>query len=496
MEHDLPINGNVGRQLNEMALTSGRKRQSKQTGFVHLFYHETEEEIHQTIPLAENVYFILALLRTKISENIAEGKELLDRLLYFQNAEGNFPVYVHEFPKCNDRFQGRHLLPALYYIMEEFKTVLGADLKLRLQSSVGKLLKFILQTFEEKPSSYMIGVKIAALTKVWGQYFNDIHLEEKGEALLKHYREEGMQLAWFIPTALADLCSSLQLVYLHIQTSPWKDFWQHLKQTWHQPTASYIGPALRQYQQDDQPQPTFYDLYLGYFTRTFSERVLDEASYHLQAVLIRPTEELMLPLELPFKIEGVIHGSSWCIHQQTHYAFSLMDKKALQNPAHENAFHPLYLIWGRQEKVHSFVCQGGNFTDFSFHVLDNHIELEVLLSPDFEVQDREKSRELSFFFNAEPDLQMTIHEQKASTFDLKEEFKLVTQDVHLFLTVMHSEGEGQFLGHLVRGNRPSQIHAKGIHRFKSFDWHVFFRTLRRSSTCKLRAVLGIHPCGK
>ena len=89
------------RRLIDLAIASGRRRLSDQTSFVHLSY-ETEGAKHDTIPLFENFCYALGLFRSKLTEDIAEGKALLERLFAFE-VEGNFPVYLHEYPVCRNR---------------------------------------------------------------------------------------------------------------------------------------------------------------------------------------------------------------------------------------------------------------------------------------------------------------------------------------------------------------------------------------------------------
>ena len=98
------------RHLIDQAVTVGRTYQSPQTGFIH--YHKScpNSTVHHTIPIYENALFILALFRTRLMDNIKEGQSLLAKLLHFQNKEGNFPVYLHEFPLCRDFSTGIQLL--------------------------------------------------------------------------------------------------------------------------------------------------------------------------------------------------------------------------------------------------------------------------------------------------------------------------------------------------------------------------------------------------
>ncbi len=496
MEHDLPTTLNLERQLNDLALAAGRKRQSQQSGYLHLFYSVQDEEVHHTIPLVENVYFVLALFRSKTSEHMVEAKELLNRLLFFQDpVDGNFPIYVHEYPQCKDRFLGVQILPVFYYILDEFHTILGQDLKQRLLLAASKLMYHTLKSYDEKKPSYALGFKLAAAAKCFGSYLKDSVLENRGEQLLQEYYAMGLQPAWFIPTSIADICIALQMVYKSIQESPWKDFWKHLSHTWHLPTGTYAGPGLKQYQQGEQPQPTLYDLFLGYFSQSYSERALKEAPYHLQAVLIRATEDTLPLIEYPFSLAGTVQESPWFIFQSEQFSYSLVNNLSSQNPATANAFHPFMLLWGDRQKVHTFVCQGGNFHSFNFSPQGHEIELIMKLASTYEVEDREKCRELAFYFDVEPDLKMAIHGESATTFNLSEEFVLTTPRIEIKLAISLIKGEGQFLGHLMKGNRTCQTQLKGENRYKAYDWQVFFRTLRRHHECLLKTNLHIRYLG-
>ena len=98
------------RQLVELAVTSGRSHQSPQTSFVHWCHTRGDETVNHTIPLYENFLFCLALMRMRTQQNITEAKEILARLLAFQAEDGNYPVYLHEYPLCRDRYNGAQIL--------------------------------------------------------------------------------------------------------------------------------------------------------------------------------------------------------------------------------------------------------------------------------------------------------------------------------------------------------------------------------------------------
>jgi hypothetical protein len=118
----------------ELALKAGRLLQSPVTHFIH-YSNENPEHAWETIPMYENFCFALSLFRTKIAENILEGKALLEKLFAFQTAEG-FPIYLHEYPVCKSRKLGQKLSVVSYFLLRDFAAVLGEGLRAKLQSLI------------------------------------------------------------------------------------------------------------------------------------------------------------------------------------------------------------------------------------------------------------------------------------------------------------------------------------------------------------------------
>lgn len=114
----------------DLAVAAGQKRQSPRTGFVH------DEEL---IPIYENFCFAFALFRQKTAESVTLGKELIGKLLAFQNPDGNFPIYLHDFPRAYDFQMPLKMAPILIYLLRLFPTVLG-DLKPKIEESLAKAL--------------------------------------------------------------------------------------------------------------------------------------------------------------------------------------------------------------------------------------------------------------------------------------------------------------------------------------------------------------------
>lgn len=124
----------------DLAMAAGRKRQSPKTGFVHGF--ATDDLALDTIPTYENFCFAFALFRQKTGESILEGKELIEKLLAFQTEDGNFPIYLHDYPKCWDVHLSLKIAPMLIHILREFSSVLKEDFKSKIEKCLQKAIVF------------------------------------------------------------------------------------------------------------------------------------------------------------------------------------------------------------------------------------------------------------------------------------------------------------------------------------------------------------------
>lgn len=145
----------------DLSLAACRKRQSPRTGFVHLF--AADETAVDTIPLYENFCFAFALFRQKTGEAVLEGKQLLERLFAFQTESGNFPTYLHDFPRAWDHSLPLKIAPLLIHLLRSFGSVLGTDFKEVMESVLAKCLKFAVKRQEEKPYSFLWEQRLNAL---------------------------------------------------------------------------------------------------------------------------------------------------------------------------------------------------------------------------------------------------------------------------------------------------------------------------------------------
>lgn len=481
------------RLLNDMAVNSGRRRQSPQTGYIHHCYHLQDEESHLTIPLVENFLFSLALLKTRTVENINEAKVILDRLLHFQNREnggiasGNFPIYVHEYPICNDRFVGVQIGVAIYWILKQFSTVLGVELKKRLEESLIYLLQHALRTHTEKPASYPTAIKIACLSAAAGAFLQRQDFETEGKRQLESLCADSDRIEWCCPATMGTMLESLMMVYPRLSSSPWAAFWQHLNETWHRDTCTYVGPAMREWQDGEEPQITLYDLFMGYFQGEFSERLKRDSLVHLKGVVIPANDDLLGSLEYPLHVEWSNSNQKCYVYHDKSMAYCFVENNQEINPIHIKGYHPLRFVWGNRQRVHTFVCQGGNIKTLDCIRMPQGVDLIFELGDVVGVEDREKCRETIFFVDVHEGLEMLISGHKATTFSLGEEIVLRSGDFGLTMTFHLQEGDGRFLGHRMLGNRPSQLLTRGKQRYQAYDWQIFMRTVQRSDLCVVRA---------
>lgn len=488
------------RQLIELAISSGRNWQSPQTGYIHYCYAPSDEDLHNTIPVYENLLFALALMRSRNAENVIEAKEFLSKILEFQVLKdgpslGNFPVYLHEYPYCKDRLFGAHLLSPLYWMYKNFHHVLGAELKEKLESSLLLLVHYCLQTHSEKEAPYHLAWKIAAGVKAVGQELKEDQIEAGGDALISYLKYNFDSAPFYSPSTAADLLIAYQMIYSSLSSGEMQEAWGLLESFWHYPTLSYCGPGIKEFQKGSEPQPTLYDFFLGYFSKMYSYRCFADHPVQLQAALIHPIEDQMELPVYPIESEGKIEGMDWKNYQTPFFGYSLIAKRK-EMLSSEKCFVPLKVVWGEPVLLHSFVCQGGNIDAIDFSANGQSIEMIVTLNNTIPPEQKEKRQELCFFFDESPHAKTTVDGQVATTFQVGEEVVVFDQNMHIALNFEVIEGEGRFFGHIMKGNRPSQTSSVGKKRFDVFDKQIFLRSVERTALCVIKVTIELNATAK
>ena len=325
-----------------------------------------------------------------------------------------------------------------------------------------------------------------------GHLLNLKSLEDQGSLLLSELLSNTNSKALYCPADLADCVIALQMVYPLISDSPWEHLWKHLAVTWHQPTCSYIGPSLKEYQCGSEPEPTHYDLLMGYLTKSLPERALGDQLYHLKAALIQPTDDHLPPSQHHISYSGDINGREWHILKTDQYAYSCFATEEISNPL-EKGLHPLKLVWGNADRLHTLVCQGGNSTDVEFESVEDGLDLLFTLDTPLPQDDKEKSREIGFYFDSHQETQFSILGQSTNTFQIGDLLQIAFPELNLEMQFTVVEGAGRFFGHIMPGNRPSQVSIKGnhSHHCPAYDWQVFLRTLERKEKCVVRVKIRV-----
>lgn len=485
------------RLLIDIAVQSGKKRQNKFTGYIHSCYEAGDEDNQAVIPIVENFLFTLALLRSRTIENINEAKVLLERLLHFQahgshsKYAGNLPVYIHEYPACNDRFTAVPVSLAVYWILKLFSQVLGSELKGRLIASFNNMLDYIVIAHADKPAPYQIALKIGTLCLAGGSFLHRTDLESTGKNMLDELHSHPDKMPWYCPATLGSMLSALMLLYPRLSESPWAAFWKHLENTWHRNLCCYIGPAFKEWQDGEEPQATLYDLFLGYFSGKFSARALKDSILHLEAALIPACEDIFQDAAYPHQLKCSLDNEAWYLYKDSLFAYCFIEKHPVINPAMIKGFHPVRIVWGSDERVHTFVCQGGNSKHIGFVNFPEGIDIIFDLDAIVDSEEREKNREIIFFIDAHEGLETLVSESMATTFSLGEELLFRSGMFELSMVFNIVEGEGKFLGHRMLGNRPSQLRLRK-QRYEAYDWQFFLRTIKRSEPCIVKVSLSLR----
>lgn len=485
---NLPVEpSDLVRQLVNLAVNCGRSLQSSQTGFVHYCYRVLDYSSFDTIPIYENYLFALALLRERTAETFAEGKALIEKLQHFQDEDGNFPVYLHEYPECKDRNVAVNLLPIFYWVLRTFPVVLGAPSRDSFQKTAEKAFDYCIKLHEEN-LPFLVSLKIACGVKALANLWNKKDIENRADEWLDalHVESESPNFSgWFIPEVLGEAIISLEMVYGGLGNSPWKGLFEHLRAVWHYNTASYVGPGLRDYQFKEQPEVTLLDLIAGFHAGAYAYRALLNGPHMLQCALIHPSAERIV--SKPGIQQGMVSGRRWFLNHGNDWAFSLLEK--LQpDPSRDNAYSAFRFLWGDYNCAHSFACQGGSADKVEFHIADGGVDLLFHLPQEVPGEAKQRNREIIFCLDCHEEISFVVGSiGAATTFQLGESVAIRSGDKNFSLKLLLEEGSGQFFGHISKGNRASQKHTTGDGRFKSYDWQLFLRTVERQPGCVIRA---------
>lgn len=367
----------IHRELNDLAVSSGRALQSKETGFVHSFYGKTEAP-HQAISVEDNLLFALSLCRLKTMDGVQEGKGLLEKILAYQSAQGFFPTYLHEFPFCYDRHNGATFLPVLKAIYHHFHHVFGSEMSEKLKVAIDRLYT---ATLAELPQMALQ---------------NRIRLgQDDVEKLLQHPSR-------FNPKHLGEALSGAE-------GESANRLFSWMKGLWHSKFCGYAGPFESIRFCKGQPSITLYDLYMAADDGVIPSRFC--RSNLLKAALLFPNDLKATEVDIPFMKIGPNSSFSWT---GTNYPFAFQ---------WGDAEHPAHLILSTDQKV--------TFDHSS-------LQIEMGTCPPFD--SKESGREIFWYLSPTPGMQILVNGQASTTFKTGDLISIEDTYVKLQLVFQAKEG--------------------------------------------------------
>jgi len=118
-------------------------------------------------------------------------------------------------------------------------------------------------------------------------------------------------------------------------------------------------------------------------------------------------------------------------------------------------------------------------------ILEDQVILDFNLVSEF-LEDKKDVFEAKLYIQRSKDLKILVNQTCANTFRLSDQVELNFFNRKAVIEFSLIEGEGNFWGHIFYSNRPSKSIKDP---FQSFDWMIGLRTVKRPSTCRIRAKL-------
>lgn len=485
--------------LNSSALNLGKKKFSSQTKFLHYFSHK-DAEVHHTIPVFENFAFALALLRSKEIDNIELAIDILDRLLKFQTSSGSFPSFVHQYPLDHLYLKDIDILNTFYWIGKEFKKVMPSSLKEALERSISLLIDFCDSKKSYFPQSSLFRFDLLK-SVIKGSTFN---FEENFDPLFLNSKE-----------GLKDVFLSLQVFDLENSKKISKDIWKDSLNLFHAKLHSYIGPPANIFQNKYKEDLHISDLF--FFSLLKAEKALDlDDPVFLYASLIRPIlnldllkrqndpsiftftqynyrrpasfedsfqeiSEQSVDEEISLKNNPENDQKNWISLQSSNFSITTLEK-TLPIDKRLFGFHLFKAIFGGLN-TSSLVCQ--HFEGhFSSKVMDNDTVLLEFILPEGSKEDEFEIK----FFTENHNCDILVNDTKATAFSFGDKLTLKNNKAQVDLVFELLDTQSKFCGHILRGNRPSQLSSRKD-KFEAFDYLISLRTIHRLPNCKIKALL-------
>lgn len=408
----------------EYALDAGKHLLNDQTNWIHWHVERgTGGQACVTIPILENFLYTLALFRTNSIDRVWEARGRLERLLAF-HVRGNFPIYLHEYPNCQDPLQGIKVASVLYFLLKHQGVHLGKILNDVTKKVLQQCISRVSQE-ERLPS--------------WAQQRLCILTSQEESVCL--------QARW-----------PLELDYLLVNEILAGKSLDPFLQYWNTGLSCHSYPLLRRYQFGVTSMVQFYDL----FCATWIEGSIPPRLQLYHAA----------HLHLAFVPEKVDSSTT----------LSLGHCKEVQHVYVADSEIPFTLFFGEKEDLNSLVLAAKHLTVGMCTQGKNKFLLDICLAKEIPNQG-EGGLEVNFFVNKGKDNHISVNGVKASVFSLDDEIAIHSKKRVIQLQFL-SPPKG-LVGHIYPGNRPSQLASTGEKHFHAFDTLIGLRSFKRKTQCAL-----------
>ena len=405
----------------------------------------------------DNFLAALALLQSKLKENIEKAKKLLERLLNFQNPQGFFPVALHQFPDASSEEGQLEIAFVLLKISTKYGPVLGSECFSKVQSSLASLIEQLksLEPFSLEKMQARFSV-LEALSKNLKPTFSFPQKE-----ISSKYLGEKLLLAQETPDGPQWLAK--------------------LAQFWHPHLQIYVGPLLQEHYVQSSPKLTIFDYMMSSYYRSYPQRLHEKTLLQLQGAIVKFFEER--GHFQPNITEGSYRGNLYTIcNTDTASWFFFKDYTFLENK--NPGLHLLRCMFKSLDCLYHLVCHS-DVKKMTAHLCANTLEIEFTYFDDFP-EDVKKQNELEFFISRQENLEVFVDGKKASLFRLGSRIEFKTPEATVSCVFTTDSAQAQIVGHLFYGNRPSSLDPD---HGPAHDQMMVLRTLRRDSKCKVKLLM-------
>ena len=350
-------------------------------------------QFDQRITLNHQMYFALALAKTKQKDAMYEAIEMMKKVLPFQNDEGGFPRYLHEYPNSYCRLSCLKMFLALAELIHLGKTVLKTSTLAPWVSALERL------------ENYLKGL---SLQKEYALWFSCVESYKNGERLSSNKKEELTKCSFQSAKKCGD-----HLCFMQALAEEFSKEIEKIHSFYHK-TFGYIGPMEEEKQHSGKRILSFLDVFFG-----CSGEQLDPI--FLEGALVESS--------IQKKREPLFSYENWRIREEKNY-IERMSKDAW------HLFSQDVRLFFQEKDL-----------DFSGNRGTIHIGK----------MDPKNPFVAKLFWSDQAKYQCFVNGKKSSMFFLEDVVEIIFPEFVVQVIWKKVSGEGDFTGHFLRGNKPYEM---------------------------------------